>query len=298
VPSAPSDLRHCWHPGGGTSVYGILGFPVNHSLSPWLHRLFAAQQELDLVYVPFPVREEDIAVALAGLPALGVRGVNVTVPHKEAVLPLMQWLSAEARAIGAVNTICFTPSGMEGHNTDAPGFLRALERATGDGWRQCPVTVIGAGGAARAIVYALGHAGCPAIYLANRHLPRAEVLAAQFPDLPVHPIPLDRAALSAVLPCSMLLVNTSTRGLHGEDHPELDLARMPGNGSVYDIVYNPLETPLLQAARQAGLGAVDGLGMLVEQGAESFRIWTGTLPQTAAVEEILRRWLQTRNTSR
>ena len=292
------DTSNCWHPGGGTAVYGILGHPVTHSLSPWMHRLFAAQQDRDLVYVPFPVHEAAIAAALAGLPALGVRGVNVTVPHKEVVLPRMQQLSAEARAIGAVNTVCFTPSGMEGHNTDALGFQRALERAAGIGWRQCPATVIGAGGAARAIVYALGHAGCPAIYLANRHLPRAESLAAQFSDLPVHPIPLDAAALSAVLPHSALLVNTSARGLHGEGHPELDLARMPRNGSVYDIVYNPLETPLLRAARQAGLGAMDGLGMLVEQGAESFRIWTGTLPQTAAVEETLRRWLQIQHTSR
>ena len=296
--SPQPDISNCWHPGGGTAVYGILGHPVTHSLSPWMHRLFAAQQDRDLVYVPFPVHEEAIATALAGLPALGVRGVNVTVPHKEAVLPLMQQLSAAARAIGAVNTVCFTPSGIEGHNTDALGFQRALERAAGIGWQQCPATVIGAGGAARAIVYALGHAGCPAIYLANRHLPRAEALAAQFPDLPVHPLPLDSAALSAVLPHSALLVNTSARGLHGEGHPELDLARMPRNGSVYDIVYNPLETPLLHAARQAGLGAIDGLGMLVEQGAESFRIWTGTLPRTAAVEDILRRWLQIQNPSR
>lgn len=296
--SPQSDINGCWHPGGGTSVYGILGYPVTHSLSPWMHRLFAAQQDLDLAYVPFPVHEEVIATALAGLPTLGVRGVNVTVPHKEAMLPLMQQLSAAARAIGAVNTVCFTPSGIEGHNTDALGFQRALERAAGNGWQQYPATVIGAGGAARAIVYALGHAGCPAIYLANRHLPRAESLAAQFPDLPVHPLPLDSAALSAVLPHSALLVNTSARGLHGEGHPELNLARMPRNGSVYDIVYNPLETPLLHAARQAGLGAIDGLGMLVEQGAESFRIWTGTLPQTAAVEEVLRRWLRIQNTSR
>ncbi|QQD72533.1 shikimate dehydrogenase [Acidithiobacillus ferrivorans] len=292
------DISNCWHPGGGTAVYGILGQSVTHSLSPWMHRLFAAQQDRDLVYVPFPVHAEAIATALAGLPALGVRGVNVTVPHKEAVLPLMQQLSATARAIGAVNTVCFTPSGMEGYNTDALGFQRALERATGLGWQQYPATVIGAGGAARAIVYALGHAGCPAIYLANRHLPRAESLAAQFPDLPVHPIPLDSGALSAVLPLSVLLINTSVRGLHGEHHPELDLTRMPKNGSVYDIVYNPLTTPLLRAARQAGLGAIDGLGMLVEQGAESFRIWTGTLPQTAAVEEILRRWLQIQHTLR
>ena len=296
--SPSSEGAASWHPGGGTAVYGIIGDPLAHSLSPWMHHLFAVQQVLDFVYVPFPVHDAEVATALAGLSALGVRGVNVTVPHKETVLPRMRRLSPAARAIGAVNTICFTPMGTEGHNTDALGFQRALERAAGDRWRRYPATVIGAGGAARAVIYALGHAGCPVIYLANRHLQRAEALAAHFPDLPVHPLPLDGAALAVALPDTALLVNTSARGLHGENHPELDLSRMPRDGSVYDIVYNPLDTPLLRAARQCGLRAIDGLGMLVEQGAESLRLWTGALPQTAAVEETLRQWLQTRNTSR
>ncbi len=296
--SPSSEGAASWHPGGGTAVYGIIGDPLAHSLSPWMHHLFAVQQVLDFVYVPFPVHDAEVATALAGLSALGVRGVNVTVPHKEAVLSGMRRLSPAARAIGAVNTICFTPMGTEGHNTDALGFQRALERAAGDRWRRYPATVIGAGGAARAVIYALGHAGCPVIYLANRHLQRAEALAAHFPDLPVHPLPLDGAALAVALPDTALLVNTSARGLHGENHPELDLSRMPRDGSVYDIVYNPLDTPLLRAARQCGLRAIDGLGMLVEQGAESLRLWTGALPQTAAVEETLRQWLQTRNTSR
>ncbi|WP_414040365.1 shikimate dehydrogenase [Acidithiobacillus sp. M4-SHS-6] len=284
-----------WHPGGETAVYGIVGDPVKHSLSPWMHRLFAAQRGLDTVYVPFPVRTAALPKALEGLAAAGVHGLNITVPHKEAVLSLVDELSPEARQIGAVNTIHFTAGRSFGSNTDALGFQRALERGVGSDWRAAPVLVIGAGGAARAIVYALGSAGCPAIYVANRHPDRAERLAGEFARFPLHPLPLERKSLARILPQVGLLVNTSALGLHGESHPELDLECLSSHGKVYDIVYNPLETPLLRTARQCGRDAMDGLGMLVEQGAESFRIWTGVLPQTQLVEDTLRRWLQTRN---
>ncbi|MFA7495128.1 MAG: shikimate dehydrogenase [Acidithiobacillus sp.] len=294
---ATSRIPESWHPSGKTAVYGILGEPVIHSLSPWMHRLFAAELDLDMVYVPFSVPKMALAQAFAGFSALGVKGVNVTVPHKEAVLSLMHSLSPAAQAIGAVNTVSFTDAGAVGDNTDATGFARALERATDARWWTAPTLVIGAGGAARAIVYALGSAGCPAIYVANRNIDRARDLVVSFPEFPLQTLPLTSEALTEVLPEISLLINTSARGLHGENHPELNLERMPRHGKVYDIVYNPLETPLLRAARESGLGAIDGLGMLVEQGAESFRLWTGVLPQTNTVEGILRQWLQTRNKS-
>ncbi|MBU2810804.1 shikimate dehydrogenase [Acidithiobacillus thiooxidans] len=286
-----------WHPGGETAVYGIIGDPVKHSLSPWMHRLFAQQLGIDMVYVPFPVMAADLPKALKGLAAAGVLGLNVTVPHKESTKILMDELSPAAAQIGAVNTVHYAAGRFMGDNTDAVGFQRALERHAGDNWRSGPVLIIGAGGAARAIIYALGTAGCPAIYVANRHVERAEKLAAEFPQFPLHPLPLERQILARILPQTLLLVNTSALGLYGESHPELDLELLPNHGNVYDIVYNPLETPLLRAARQYGRVAIDGLGMLVEQGAESFRIWTGVLPQTQTVEDTLRRWLQTRNKS-
>lgn len=285
-------------PSGRTAVYGIIGDPVAHSLSPWMHRLFAEQQGVDMVYVPFPVQAVHLEAALRGLPALGVRGVNVTVPHKEAVLPFLDALTPEAKAIGAVNTLYFADQRMSGHNTDAIGFTRALTAAAGADWRGRAALVIGAGGAARAIIYALGVAGCAPIFLANRHLPRAVALARQFPQFPVQPLPLEAAALARPLGAVTLLVNTSSRGLHGEDHPELDLQRLPVDGIVCDIVYNPLETPLLRAARRVGRRAVDGLGMLVQQGAESFQGWTGLAPQSKAIQDTLSAWLQTQKAPR
>lgn len=292
-----SRISELWHPTGKTAVYGIVGEPVVHSLSPWMHRLFATELNLDMVYVPFPVPKAALSEAFAGFAALGVKGVNVTVPHKEAVLPLMHTLTPAAQAIGAVNTVSFMDTGVVGDNTDATGFARALERAIGARWHTQSTLIIGAGGAARAVVYALGRAGCPTIYVANRNIDRAQDIVASFPEFPLQPLPLTSEALTEVLPEVSLLINTSARGLHGENHPELNLEYMPRHGKVYDIVYNPLETPLLRAARESGLGAIDGLGMLVEQGAESFRLWTGVLPQTNTVEDILRQWLQTRNKS-
>ncbi len=272
-------------------VCGIIGDPLQHSLSPWMQRQFAEQLGLDFLYAPFPVATEHLPSAIAGLQALGVRGVNVTIPHKEAVLPIVNELSSRAAAIGAVNTLLFEHGRILGENTDVTGFARALRRHAGA--ISGPSLVIGGGGAARAILHALANEGAAPIYLANRTLARAEALAAEFPALQLRPLALSQSALSPILGDIQLLVNTSSRGLRGEDHPEIDLERLPQSGIVCDIVYKPLQTPLLAAAKAHGLRCVDGLGMLVEQGAESFRIWTGQLPNAGAVEETLRTWLQT-----
>ena len=275
---------------GRTAVYGILGSPVEHSLSPLMHASFAEQTGVDMAYVPFPVAEADFAAAFKGLYALGVRGANVTVPHKERAHEMADTLSLEAREIGAVNTLQLRPEGVYGHNTDAAGFMAALDD-TGLQWRGRRALVIGAGGAARAILWALGAGGAERIYLANRTLSRAQELARHFAKLPIQPIALERASLDAILPDIGLVVNTSSRGLHGEEHPELDLASMAADGIICDIVYNPIDTPLLLAARNRGLCTVDGLGMLLHQGAESFRLWTGEQPSVAGAREILRQWL-------
>lgn len=282
---------------GKTAVYGIVGDPVAHSLSPLMHAAFAEAVGEDLVYVPFPVREAHFAAALAGLPALGVRGVNVTVPHKERAHALVQELTPEAAGIGAVNTLHFVEGRVLGHNTDAAGFSLSLDD-TGLDWRGRTALVIGAGGAARAILWALGTSGATAIHLANRTLARAEALAAAFPQFPIHPLPLDRDRLTPLLHEVGLVVNTSSRGLHGEGHPELELARLPKTGIICDIVYNPISTPLLAAANSMGLRTVDGLGMLLHQGAASFRLWTGQHPPVAAVKEKLEQWLASTQTAK
>lgn len=278
-------------PSGGAMVCGIIGDPVQHSLSPWMQRQFAEQLELDFLYAPFLVAAEHLPSALRGLQALGVRGINVTIPHKEALLPFVDELSPRAAAIGAVNTLLFEHGRILGENTDVTGFANALRRHAGA--ISGPCLVIGAGGAARAILHALANEGATPIYLANRTLARAEALAAEFPTLPIHPLALSHTAIAPHLGSIQLLVNTSSRGLRGENHPEIELERLPQSGIVCDIVYKPLQTPLLAAAKTHGLRCVDGLGMLVEQGAESFRIWTGELPNAEAVEETLRTWLQT-----
>jgi len=284
-------FEHVPRPSGAAMVCGILGDPVRHSLSPWMHRLFAVQTGQDLLYAPFPTRTTDLGLVLAGLRAAGVRGLNLTIPHKEAVLPYLRRVSPSAAAIGAVNTLRFEADGLHGDNTDASGFLRSLQRHAGTRWQERPALVLGAGGAARAIVHALGSAGVPQILLANRDLARAQSLAQDFPQFPVHARTLAAESLRPYLPELGLVVNCTARGLHGETHPELALESMDPAGSVCDIVYNPLHTPLLRAAQNLGLRIVDGLGMLVEQGAESFALWTGVMPDPVPVEERLRQWL-------
>lgn len=276
---------------GKTTVYGIVGDPVAHSLSPRMHAAFAAAAGVDMVYVPFPVAAADLPAAVRGLLALGVRGVNVTIPHKEAVCALADRLSVEAQGIGAANTLLFENKQIFAHNTDAEGFSRSLDDSGLD-WRCGDALVIGSGGAARAILWTLGVAGMRRIYLANRTIARAEALAQCFSAFPIQPIPLTSAAISPLLTQVSLLVNTSSRGLHGEGHPEIDLARLPGTGIVCDIVYNPMHTPLLMAAASMGLATVDGLGMLIQQGAASFALWTGHRPSTAGIRETLTAWLQ------
>jgi len=284
-------------PSGSALVCGIIGHPVAHSLSPWMQQRFAEQTGMDFLYAPFPVAPAALPAAIRGLQALGVRGVNVTIPHKEAVLSFLDVASPMVQAVGAANTLLFTEGKIRGENTDVAGFARAIGRHTGNA-ASGPSLVIGAGGAARAVLHALAIAGATPIYLANRTVARAEALAAEFATLPIRSLPLTRDALSPLLGDLQLVVNTSSRGLHGEDHPELALERMPKTGIVCDIVYKPLQTPLLVAAEAQGLRCVDGLGMLVAQGAESFRIWTGLLPDTDAIEETMRTWLVTPKASR
>ncbi|MFH1085457.1 MAG: shikimate dehydrogenase [Chloroflexota bacterium] len=267
---------------GHTRVVGVIGWPVEHSVSPPMHNAALRALGLEWCYLPFPVRPEGLAEALRGARALGVRGLNVTVPHKQASLALMDALTPAARAIGAVNTVSFEDDRALGHNTDAEGFLSALA-AVGCDPRGCDALVLGAGGAARAVVYALAGAGAR-LTLLNRTPERAAALAAELaPGAAV--APLDAASLRRYSPGAALVVNTTPLGMwpHAEGTPWPAEVAFPGGALCYDLVYNPRETRLMRLARTAGAAASDGLGMLVHQGAAALRLWTGLAPPVAAM---------------
>lgn len=263
------------------AIAGVMGWPVGHSLSPRLHEHWLQRYGLDGAYVPMAVPPDRLGAAIAGLRALGFRGCNVTVPHKEAALFLVDEADVEARAIGAVNTIVVAPDGrLSGRNTDGFGFLENL-KAGAPGWDPTcgPAMVVGAGGSARAVLKALTDSGVPEVRLANRTAGRAERAAAELGPA-IRPVGWD--AREAALDGCTLLVNTTTQGMAGHPALELDLAALPPRAVVADLVYTPLRTPLLQAAAARGNPTVDGLGMLLHQARPGFAAWFGIEPMVDA----------------
>ena len=261
-----------------TRLAGVLGWPVTHSRSPRLHGHWLREHGIDGVYVPLAVAPGDLEAAVTGLRALGFAGANVTVPHKEAILAFCNRVDANAARLGAVNTLVIDKAGrIEGRNTDGYGFLENLREANPDFDAAAgPAVVIGAGGAARAIIAALADAGAPEIRLVNRTVARAETLATEIGG-PVSVVPLPEA--EAALDGAALLVNSSTLGMTG--HPPLDLTldALPVSATVNDIVYDPIETSLLAASRARGNHTVDGIGMLLHQARPGFQAWFGIDPQ-------------------
>jgi shikimate dehydrogenase len=259
-------------------VAGVIGWPIAHSLSPRLHGWWLEHYGIDGAYVPLPVRPGDLAAVLAALPKLGFVGANVTVPHKEEAAHLVDDLSPTARRIGAVNTLIVKADGrLFGEASDGFGFLENL-KASGAPWRADagPAVVIGGGGAARAVVAALLDEGVPEIRLINRTAMRAETIAALLGG-PIRCVPW--AERHAALHAAALLVNTTTQGMAGQPPLNLDLAALPLSAIVTDLVYVPLITPLLAAAKARGNPVVDGLGMLLHQARVGFRAWFGIEPQ-------------------
>jgi shikimate dehydrogenase len=276
---------------GKTQVFCVLGHPVGHSLSPAMHNAALAQLGLEGVYVAFDVPPVGLQDAVLGLQALGVAGVNCTIPHKEALLPLMDELSEEAAFIGAVNTIEFRDGRRIGHNTDAPGFLSAL-RAAGAEPEGREVVVLGAGGSARAVVVALVKAGAR-VTIANRTRERAEELAAElnakFDTEEVRALALSEADLRPVVERAAILVNTTSLGMspHVAAMPAVPLEALRSDAWVYDLIYNPLETRLLREARGRGAGTANGAGMLARQGALALEIWTGKTAPAELMEQVI-----------
>ncbi len=267
---------------GKARLAGIIGWPVEHSRSPRLHGFWLQRHGIDGAYVPLPIGPDAFAVGVRGLVACGFAGANVTAPHKLAAFEICDIVEASARRAGAVNTLMFQDGRIIGRNTDGLGFIANL-RAHGVNPAAGPALVLGAGGAARAVVAALLHEGIT-VTLANRTRERAEALAQLLPGLRV----IDWAARSDALGDNTLLVNTTSLGMKGNAPLEIDLGRAASGTSVADIVYVPLETPLLAAARARGLRPVEGLGMLLHQAVTGFAAWFGVTP---AVDDALRRFV-------
>ncbi len=334
APSALQDIS------GSTRVVGVFGHPVTHSLSPAMHNAAFRALNLPFIYVPFGVAPDAIGMALRGLPALGIVGVNLTIPHKESALPFLDEITDEAQTVGAVNTVHCLNGLLIGDNTDGRGFYQPLAEA-GVPVRGQTVVVLGAGGAARAVVYRLVREGANVI-LANRTRERAERLAhdiAQTCTVGLSSRPSGKAdfqanasrpnsaqakvlsethssvtsshernfgkdavqvvtwddssasqnALRAALAQARVLVNTTRVGMvpHADTMPDVPLDALPPTALVYDLVYNPIETRLLRAARRRGLGTLTGVKMLVYQGAASFERWTGVWPPTEVMEQAV-----------
>jgi shikimate dehydrogenase len=276
---------------GRTTVTGIIGSPVSHSLSPVMHNAAFAALGLDWTYVPFPVAPDALAAAVQGLAALGVAGFNVTIPHKVAILPLLQRVSPEAELIGAVNTVSVADGVLTGHNTDGIGLLAALRRELGFSPAGRSVLVLGAGGAARSAVVALAGAGAAQVALANRSVEKGRELvgqvAAPLAATEFSAAGLERLADPGYLGSFDLVVNTTSVGMRGDFFPGLDLSRLKGGAVLYDMVYAPPVTPLLSQALACGVPAANGIGMLVAQGEAAFRIWTGIEPPHGCMERAL-----------
>jgi shikimate dehydrogenase len=257
---------------------GVMGWPVMHSRSPKLHNFWLQQYGLAGAYLPLEIKQDQLEEALRALPALNFAGCNLTIPHKEAALRLVDSVDPVARRIGAVNTIVVSPDGkLEGRNTDAYGFISSVcgsypDWHAGDG----PIVVLGAGGGTRAVLTALIESGAQEIWLANRTLARAEALAEEFgPPVAI----CEWSKRHEALDHAAMLVNTTSLGMLGQPPLDIVLQGLPLTAIVCDIVYVPLETPLLAAARRRGNPTVDGLGMLLHQARPAFEAWFGILPE-------------------
>ncbi|MBI2963183.1 MAG: shikimate dehydrogenase [Deltaproteobacteria bacterium] len=262
---------------GTTRLVAILGDPVEHSRSPAMHNAAFAALRLDYVYVALRVRPDDLRRAITGVRALGFAGLNVTVPHKQAVLPLLDRLAPAAREIGAVNTVVRENGRLVGHNTDAEGFRRAV-RALGFRGRGRAAVLLGAGGSARAVAWALAGEGLRRMTILNRDVARASALAR---DVRAHggPVvevgPLDAAMAADTVGGADLIVNCTSLGLDGKSSPRVAIAATPDHCLFYDLVYGARPTPFLRSALRGGRRTGDGLGMLLEQAGLAFHIWTG-----------------------
>lgn len=258
--------------------FAVMGDPIEHSKSPAMHNAWFREMSIDATYIPVHVSSESLESAVAGLKTLGASGWNVTIPHKTAIIPYLDELDELAEKMGAVNTVVRTKEGtLKGYNTDGVGFVRSLEEAVGKSHKDKPVLLIGAGGAARGIAFAMQQQGYKNLTIANRTVANAQAIVDEMGT--GQAISLTEA--EATLADFCILVQMTSAGLAtGNFSMPFSLDRLTRGAIVADIVYNPLMTPFLQAAEEKGATIVTGLGMFVHQGAIAFEYWLGKSPNT------------------
>jgi len=262
----------------GPRLACLIGWPAAHSRSPLIHRYWLRTLGIEGGYVIEAVPPDDFRDFVLRLSLRGFVGANVTIPHKVRALELSK-PDERARAVGAANTLWFEDGELCSTNTDVEGFVGNLDAAA-PGWDKIgEALVLGAGGSSRAVLFGLIERGIRRIHLANRTRERAEILAKQFGEK-IHTIPLEQAV--ELLPGAGLLVNTTSLGMHGQPALEIDVGKLPASAVVADLVYVPLQTPLLKAASARGLKTADGLGMLLHQAVRGFELWFGARPQVTA----------------
>ncbi len=276
-----------------TKILGIFGYPVSHTISPAMHNAVIKAIGLDMAYLSFEVKPSNLKDAINGIKGLGMLGVNITIPHKETVIKFLDEVSEEARLIGAVNTIVNRDGRLIGHNTDGYGYVSSLKEDCNFNPSGKNIVILGAGGAARGILVALAQKGVNKITVANRTVSRGISLIKTFkgklPGIKFEAIGLKEDVLKISLKDAHLLINATPSGMnYGASRPcrrdngntvalvqKIPLDSLPKTAIVSDIVYNPLETILLKNAKRLGLTIHGGLGMLIHQGAKSFKLWTG-----------------------
>ena len=257
-----------------------MGWPVMHSRSPMIHNYWFKQQGLQGTYLPLAVEPDKLEAALRALQPLGFAGCNLTIPHKQEAMSIVDEIDETARKIGAISCVVAHSDGrLVGSNNDAPGFIRNLQQSDPT-WRADagPVVVLGAGGACRAVCYGLIQAGATEIRLVNRNLERAQTVATDIGG-PISAYPWD--VRHELMAGAAMVVNTTSQGMQGESALDISLDALPQNALVSDIVYVPLQTPLLQAAHARGNTTVNGLGMLINQARPAFEAWFGVLPDVS-----------------
>ncbi|WP_027401307.1 shikimate dehydrogenase [Aphanizomenon flos-aquae] len=264
---------------GKTQLLGVIGHPVSHSLSPLMHNAALTKLGLDYVYLPFPIAPENLERAIAGFASIGMVGFSITIPHKQAILPLLSEISPIAQAIGAVNTVTRRGDKWVGTNTDVEGFIAPLQTTYHQDWSQKRAVILGNGGAARAVVAGCIQLGLAEIHVVGRNLQKLQAFHQSWQNSPfadkfqVH----EWAELPNLLHQANLLVNTTPMGMypHIEESPlsSQEISYLPGDAIVYDLIYTPKPTKFLHLAEKQGAIIIDGLEMLVQQGAAALKIW-------------------------
>ncbi len=281
---------------GTTRITGLFGYPVRHTFSPAMHNAAFAELAMDYAYLPFEVNPRDLEAAVAALMPLGIVGVNVTIPHKESVIPLLDEISEEAALMGSVNTIQVTQGKLKGYNTDAYGYETSLRQEGNFELGGKGIFVLGAGGAARAVCFQSALSGAAEVVIADVVDARAKALGAAvlkaFPACRVKTCAVDPGVLREGMAGKALFVNATPIGMKADDPQLIDPLWLNPTAFVFDVIYNPQETRLLREAKAQGFRTLNGIGMLVHQGARAFEIFTGVKAPVAVMAKVLREKFQ------